>query len=141
MKTLKSMISAIALLFVCVAANATVKPVADKPTKNDVVSMYIDATINAKTSNLYNITDDGLQFSIQRGDNVNTLNKDQYMDYMKNNAVADPSVKTNTTIVQEDDNTYVVKVDFKYSDYTRTDLVTMENSNGWTITKVTSSFK
>jgi hypothetical protein len=141
MKTLKSMLTGVALLFICVAASATVKQSADKPTKNDVVNAYIDAIAHGKTDNLGNILDDGLQFNIVRGDHVNTLNKDQLLDYMKNNTVADAPVSTSTTIVQQDDDAYVVKVDFKYGDFTRTDTVTIENNGGWAVTKVQSTFK
>ena len=141
MKTLKSMLTGIALLFICVAASATVKQSADKPTKSDVVNTYIDAIAHGKTDNLSNILDDGLQFNIVRGDNVNTLTKDQLLDYMKSNTVADAPVSTNTTIVRQDDDAYVVKVDFKYGDFTRTDTVTLENNSGWVVTKVQSTFK
>jgi hypothetical protein len=140
MKTLKSMLTALALLFVCVAANATVKPHTGKPTKNDVVNLYIDAIAHGKTNNLDNILDDGLQFNMVRGERVNTLSKDQLISYLKNNT-SDAPASTNTTIVQDDDNASVIKVEFKYADFTRTDLVTLENANGWAITKVQSSFK
>jgi Tfp pilus tip-associated adhesin PilY1 len=141
MKTLKSVLTAIALLFVCVAVNATIKPIVTKPTKNDVVNFYIDAIAHGKTNNLNNILDDELQFNIMRGANVNTLNKGQLIDYLKNNTPTDETVTATATVAQEDDNSSVVKVEFKYADYTRTDLVTLENSNGWVITKVQSSFK
>jgi len=141
MKTLKSMLASIALITVCFVANATVKPVADKPTKTDVVNMYIDAISHGKINNLNAILDESLQFNIQRGVNVNTLDKDQLLEYLKDNTNGDVPVSTNTTIVHEDDNSYIVKVDFKYSSFTRSDLVTVEYSSGWLITKVQSSYK
>ncbi|HEY4327300.1 MAG TPA: nuclear transport factor 2 family protein [Mucilaginibacter sp.] len=141
MKTLKSALTAIALLFICVAANATVNPNAGKPTKNDVVNLYTDAIAHGKTSNLDNILDEGLQFNIIRGDNVNTLTKSQFVNYLKNNSVSDAPASTNTIVLQEDDNSAVIKVEFKYADLTRTDVVTLENTGGWVITKVSSSFK
>ena len=141
MKTLKSMLASIALITVCFVANATVKPVADKPTKSDVVNMYIDAISHGKINSLNAILDESMQFNIQRGENVNTLDKNQLLEYLKGNANGDAPVSTNTTTVQEDDNSYVVKVDFKYAGYTRSDLVTVENSGGWMITKIQSSYK
>jgi len=141
MKTLKSALTAVALLLICVAANASVKFNADKPTKDDVVNLYIGAIANGKTSNLNNILDEGLQFNILRGENVNTLNKNQLIDYLKNNTGSDAPASTNTTVIQGDDNSSVVKIEFKYADFTRTDVVSLENTNGWVITKVESSFK
>ena len=36
----------------------------------------------------------------------------------------------------------VIKVDMKYSDFTRTDVITAEHAgHGWKITKVETSFK
>jgi hypothetical protein len=141
MKNLKSLLSAVALLFICVAASATVKPATDKPTKDDVINVYIDAVSHGKPAGLANIISDDLQFNIQRGENVTTLNKGQFMDYVKSGASSDAPAGTTSTIMQEDENTYVVKVDFKYGDLTRTDVVTLQNSNGWSVTSVTSSFK
>jgi Putative lumazine-binding len=141
MKNLKSLLSAVALLFICVAANATVKPIADKPTKDDVINVYIDAIAHGKPAGLANLVSDDLQFNIQRGENVTTLDKGKFMDYVKSGANSDAPASTTSTIVQEDENTYVVKVDFKYGDLTRTDVITLQNSNGWTVTNVVSSFK
>ena len=141
MKTLKSMLAGIALLFVCLAANAVTQPANGKPTKDDVVKMYIDAITNGKISNLNNVLDDDMQFNMQRGENVNTLNKAQLLDYLRSNTTSDPSVKTATTVEQEDDNSSVIKIEFKYDGYSRTDEVTLMNTNGWAITKVVSTFK
>ncbi len=141
MKTLKSMLTGIALLFICIAANATVKSTAGKPTKEDVIKTYVDAITNAKINNLDKVLDDNLQFNMQRGENVTTLSKGQLLDYLKNSATADPSVTTTTTMLQDDDNSAFIKVEFKYADYVRTDEITLSNANGWVISKVQSSFK
>jgi ketosteroid isomerase-like protein len=141
MKTLKSVVTGIALLFVCFAANAIVKPIADRPTKTDVINMYIDAITHGKADQLNNVLDDDIKFNVKRGDNVTTLNKDQLMASLKQNNVSDTSVTTTTTVVTDDDDASIVKVDFKYADYVRTDVVTLSKTNGWVITKVTSSFK
>ncbi len=141
MKTLKSMLSGIALLFICVAVNAITKPTTGKPTKDEVVKIYIDAITSGNVSNLTNVLADDLQFDIQRGQNVNMLNKNQLIDYLKNNTVSDPSVKTTTTVEQEDDNSSVVKVEFKYDGYSHTDEVTLYKTRSWLITKVVSVFK
>ncbi|HEY2583552.1 MAG TPA: nuclear transport factor 2 family protein [Mucilaginibacter sp.] len=141
MKTLKSALTAIALLFICVAANATAKPINGKPTKNDIVNLYVDAIAHGKADVLDKIIDDGLQFDIVRGENINNLNKSQLIDDLKNNGTLSQPVSTNTTVVIDDDNSLVVKVEFKYNNFTRTDRLTIENLNGWAITKIISTFK
>jgi hypothetical protein len=128
------------LLFICAAANAITKPATGKLTRDEVVKIYIDATTSGNVSKLNNVLADDLQFNIQRGQNVNTLGKNQLIDYLKNNTTADPSVKTTATVMQEDDNSSVIKVEFKYDSYSRTDEVTLNKTYGWVITKVVCKF-
>ena len=135
-RTLKSILAGIVLLFICVTANAITKPNTGKLTRDEVVKIYIDATTGGNISNLNNVLADDLQFNIQRGENVNTLDKNQLIDYLKNITTPDPSVKTTTTVMQEDDNSSVIKVEFKYDGYSRTDEVTLNKTYGWIITKV-----
>jgi len=134
------MLAGIALLFICAAANAITKPATGKLTRDEVVKIYIDATTSGNVSNLNNVLADDLQFNIQRGQNVNTLDKNQLIDYLKNITTPDPSVKTTTTVMQEDDNSSVIKVEFKYDGYSRTDEVTLNKTFGWVITKVVCKF-
>ena len=140
MKTLKSMLAGIALLFICAAANAISKPTTGKLTRDDVVKIYIDATTSGNVSNLNNVLADDLQFNVQRGDHVNTLDKNQLIDYLKNSTTTDPSVKTTTTVVQEDDSSSVIKVEFRYDGYSRTDEVTLNKTFEWVITQVVCVF-
>jgi hypothetical protein len=140
MRTLKSMLAGITLLFICAAANAITEPATGKLTRDEVVKIYTDAATSGNVGNLNNVLADDLQFDIQRGDRVTTLGKDQLIDYLKNSTTADPSVKTTTTVVQEDDNSSIIKVEFKYDSYSRTDEVTLNKTFGWVITKVVSKF-
>ena len=140
MRTLKSMLAGIALLFICVAANAITNPATGKLTRDEVIKIYIDATTSGNVSKLNNVFADDLEFYIQRGDYVKTLDKNQLIDYLKNDATSDPSVKTTTTVMQEDDNSSVIKVEFKYAGYSRTDEVTLYKATGWLITKVVCQF-
>ena len=134
------MLAGITLLFICVAANAITKPTSGKLTRDEVVKIYIDATTSGNVSKLAGVLADDLQFDIQRSDHVNTLDKNQLIDYLKNNTTADPSVKTTTTIMQEDDNSSVIKVEFKYDGYSRADEVTLKKTFGWVITSVVSKY-
>ena len=140
MRTLKSILAGIALLFICVAANAITKPTTGKLTRDEVLKIYIDATTNGNAGKLDNVLADDLQFNLQRGDYVNTLDKTELIDYVKNNTTPDPSVKTTTTIMREDDNSSVIKVVFKYDGYSRTDEVTLNKTFGWVITTVACVF-
>ncbi|WP_158992056.1 nuclear transport factor 2 family protein [Mucilaginibacter sp. L196] len=140
MKTLKLMLAGIALLFTSVAANAAVKSAKNGPTQSDVVNMYINAIKTGTTTDLTKILNSDMQFNLKRGENVNTLNKAQLLDYLKNNTVANPDVTTTTTILTDDGNAARVKVEFKYDGYTRVDEITLTKSSGWGIANVDSTF-
>lgn len=141
MKTLKSVLTGIALLFICVAANATVKPIADKPTKTDIINIYIDAITHGKVNTLANVLDDAMEYDIQRGENVNALSKDQLIQSIKDAGTSDASVTTEITTLADDDDASTIKVAFKYADYVRTDVITLSKTNGWAITKIVTSTK
>ena len=136
MKTLKLTIAVLALLFVGVTANATTAI-----TKSDVVNIYINAIANGKVKGLDNVLDEQMQFCTQRGANVNTISKDTFLDYLGKASDTTAPLNTSTTIMQDDDSSQKVKIDFKYDGYVRTDVVTLNHTTGWVITNVTSTTK
>lgn len=140
MKTLKLMLAGIALLFTSIAANATVKQVNNEPTQGDIVNMYINAIKTGNITDLTKILSDDMQFNLKRGENANTLNKKQLLDYLQNSTIANAVISTNTTILSDDDNAARVKVEFKYDGYTRVDEITLNKSFGWKIVYVDSTF-
>jgi len=139
MKTLKISIVAIALLFAGVTANAVEKSNSGKPTKEDVVNSYISAISSGSTKDLGKILEDDMQFNSKRGNNVNTIGKDQLLEEMKN-ATATTPIKTSTTVIQDGDDSEQVKVVFNYDGYSRTDIVTLNHTLDWAINSVTSSY-
>jgi hypothetical protein len=140
MKTLKSALAAIIILFTSVAvSNAKVKT--DQPSQTDVVNMYVTAVSNGKSTDMDKYFDDALQFNVHQGTNVTSLDKDQVLDYLKQGTGSNAPVNTNVTVMQQDDSSAKIKVDFKYDSYTRTDVVTLSKSFGWKITSVDSTSK
>ena len=140
MKTLKSVLAGIIILFSSVAAsNAAVKH--GQPSQNDVVNTYVTAISTGNGSDLDKFLDNDMQFNVHLGENVTALNKDQVLDYLKNNGSATSPVNTNVTVMQQDDNSAKIKVAFQFADYTRTDVVTLDKTSGWKITSVDSTSK
>jgi Putative lumazine-binding len=137
MKTLKLTIAVLAFLFVGVTANAATK----KITKSDVVNIYIDAIANGKTQGLDQILDNEMQFNTKRGDNITTIDKNTFLDFLSKNGSGGAPLNTSTTVIQDDDNMQKIKVDFKYDGFVRTDVLTLSHTTGWVITNVTSTTK
>jgi len=137
MKILKLTIAVIALLFIGVAANASSK----KVTSNDVVNTYINAISTGKTQGLDGILDSEMQFNTKRGDNITTIDKNSFLDFLEKNGSSAAPLNTSTTVMQEDDNMQKIKVEFKYDGFVRSDVLTLNHTNGWVITNITSTTK
>ena len=137
MKTLKLTIAVLALLFVGVTANAAKKAT----TKTDVVNIYIDAIANGKTQGLDQVLDNEMQFNTKRGENVTTIDKNTFLDFLTKNGSGAAPLNTSTTVIQDDDNMQKIKVDFKYDGFVRSDVLTLSHTTGWVITNVTSTTK
>ena len=141
MKTLKAMMIGLALLVFCGVANAGVK-VLHNPTKDEVVDTYVNAVTQGDLKGIDDAIDEDAQFNTVRGDHVNTLNKGQLLDYLKDNANTKQDCKCTSAVMLDTDDKYVKKVVMQFGDITRTDVVTAERAGeGWKITKVETSFK
>lgn len=141
MKTLKTMLMGLALLFAfgtAVAATAT----GSKPTKDEVFNTYLNAVVHGKLAGFEDAVDDDAQFNIIRGDNVNTISKQQVINSLKLAENVDQNCECTKTVVQDTDNMSVLKVEMKYADFSRVDVITAERAGkGWKITKVDTSYK
>jgi hypothetical protein len=142
MKTLKAVVMGLALLLVCGLAQAASGTKHNNSTKEEVINAYVDAVVHGKLSGVSDAIDDDAQFNMKRGSNVNTLNKPQVLDALKSGENVEQDCQCTKTVLQDNDDVSIIKVDMKYNDFTRTDVITAQRAgNGWKITKVETSFK
>ncbi|HTK20422.1 MAG TPA: nuclear transport factor 2 family protein [Mucilaginibacter sp.] len=140
MKTLKAMVMGVALLFVCAMAQAA--PAGHNLTKDEVLDTYLNAVVHGKTAGIDDAIDDDATFSMQRGENVHTLTKSQVVSSLKANENIEQDCQCAKTVLQNDDDISKVKVEMKYKDFTRVDVVTARHQgNKWLITSVETSYK
>ncbi|GAB2973864.1 hypothetical protein GCM10027049_05020 [Mucilaginibacter puniceus] len=134
MKILKSIVLGLALIIACTAAKAD-----GKPTKAEVINIFMNASAHGKIEGLENVLDNDLEYQIKRGNKITIANKKQFLDsYKANQNIEQACICTSNTI--ENGDNVIVKIDMKYDTYTRTNVVTMVNTNnGWKITKVNTS--
>lgn len=135
------MIMGLALLLICGISQA--RPSGHgSSTKDEVLDTYLNAVVHGKLAGVSDAIDDDAQFDMKRGDRINTLSKAQIIDALKSNENVEQDCQCAKTVLQDDDAKKVLKVDMKFSDYTRTDVITAEHvGSGWKITKVETSFK
>ncbi|MBS1528077.1 MAG: hypothetical protein JST19_20695 [Bacteroidetes bacterium] len=143
MKTLRSIALGVAMLVsggTVYAAGVTHHEIS----KDEVVGTYINAIVHGNLKDVDQAIADDAQFYTIRGTGtrVDALTKKQVMDYLKSNASLNENCECTSTMLKDDDNTFVEKVDMKYDNVTRTDVITAErDGNDWKITKVETSYK
>jgi hypothetical protein len=136
MKTLKSIVLGLALLVVGTIANAANKPTAVL-TKNDVLNIYVNAVVHGKLDGLEGVLDNNVKFITQRGDNEVVMNKKTVLESFKASENMEQGCTYTTTIVKDTKNGMIVKLEMKYGDYVRTNLITISTSHDdFKITKV-----
>ena len=142
MKTLKAMVMGLALLLVCGVSQAASVTNHINSTRDEVIDAYVNAVVHGKINGFSDLIDDDAKFNMKRGSNVNTLSKPQILNSLKSNENVEQDCQCTKTVMQDSDDMSVIKVDMKYNDFTRTDVITAQRAgNGWKITKVETSFK
>ncbi|MEO3407157.1 nuclear transport factor 2 family protein [Mucilaginibacter sp. CAU 1740] len=142
MKTLKSLMLGLALLVAGTAAKAANKIDGENLTKNFAINTYIDAMTRGKLSGFSEVVDQSAKFSMLRGTTVLSFGKTEVVDQLKSTKNTEQDCITSTSVVESNNDLAVVKVDMKYSTFTRSNYVTITNTgSGWKITNVYSVFK
>ena len=142
MKTLKAIMMGLALTLAIGVANAAPKTHHTSPTKDEVIDTYLNAIVHGNTDKIGEAIDDDAQFYTVHSDRVSQLNKGQMVAYLKANPAVSQDCNCTGTVLQDNDDVYVKKVDVKYEGVTRTDVITAQRAgDGWKITKVETSFK
>jgi hypothetical protein len=141
MKTLKAMMMGVALLFVCGITKAAPGSHSNS-TKEEVMDTYLNAVVHGKLNGIDDAIDDDATFRMKRGDKVTTLTKSQVLSSLKISENIDQDCECTKTIMQNDDNISKVKVDMKYKDFTRSDVVTARHEgNKWRIIDVQTTYE
>ncbi|HMG08212.1 MAG TPA: nuclear transport factor 2 family protein [Mucilaginibacter sp.] len=142
MKTLKLIISGIALLVVCNAAKANDNADGENLTKTYAINTYVDAVTRGKLQGLNDVVDQNAKFSLLSGKNILSYTRDQVFESLKLNKNVEQDCTTSTSIVESNSDIAVVKVDMQFDGFVRSNYVTIANTGkGWKITNVYSVFK
>jgi hypothetical protein len=138
MKTLRSMMLMLAVLAFCGIAKANDN---GKLTESYAINTYVDAMTRGKLGGLNDVLDKSAAFSMVRGKQVLSFDKNQMLEYLKTTRNTEQACVTSTSIVESNDAVAIVKVDMKYDNFTRSNYVTIANTGtGWKITSVYSIF-
>jgi hypothetical protein len=112
-----------------------------KLTQNYAINTYIDAMTRGKMDGFSDVLDNTMKFSQLRGKNVLSYTKKEMLTFMETNKNVEQICTTSTSVVEQDSNVEVVKVNMNYNGFTRANYVTLANTgNGWKIVDVYSVF-
>lgn len=140
MKTLKTIVLGLALVIGFGTAKANI-PTDKKLTQNYAINTFIDAMTRGKLDGFNDVLDNTMKFSQLRGKTVLSFSKKEMLTFMETNKNVEQICTTSTSIVQQDSNIEVVKVNMNYGGFMRTNYVTVANTgNGWKIVDVYSVF-
>jgi len=142
MKTLKSLLFALALVVTSTVVKANDEPTAARLSKDYAVASYINAVANGKMEGLNDALDQTAKFSILRGKTVLSYSKEDMLKFMNTTKDVKQACSTSASVVESNSDMAIVKVDMNYKDFVRSNYVTIANTgNGWKITNVYSVFK
>jgi malic enzyme len=141
MKTLKSIMLGAALLAVAGVANAA-KPTKVPLTEDQVVNTYVDAMTQGNIDNISSVLADNAKFDLLETKGVVSYSKQEMVANFKENKGVQQDCITTSSVVENNPDNAVIEVDMKYNDHTRSNFVTVVNTDdGWKITNVYSIFK
>lgn len=142
MKTLKLFITALSLF---TAAFTTAKADGNPAmllTKEYAVHMYTDAMCQGKIKGLDEVLDSNATFNMVKGNKLVSNNKAELLKFLKENVNIKQNCTTSISVVDNNADVSVIKVDMHYANFVRSNYVTVVNTgNGWKITNVHSVFK
>ncbi len=142
MKIIKEVMIGLMLILVVGGANASTSPRRIDLSKFRAVNTYINAVVHGKLNNVKEVIDDDAFFNIQHGNKYNTVNKPEVLYALSWTENMEQKCKYSKSIVWEDAGMSILKLNMKYADFTRTDIVTLQRAGAeWKITKVETSFK
>lgn len=143
MKTIKILTIGLIMLITQGALKAAaLEPSDKKSTVAYVVNIYINAMTHGQIKGLEAVIDQNAKFIMLSGKNMLSFTKAELLGSILENSGISQNCSIITAINDDDDELTVVKIDMNYSDFTRSNYITLVNTaEGWKITEVYSVFK
>ena len=141
MKTLKTLLAAV-LMVVSFNALADEESKKEKLGVDYALKTYIDAISDGKVKGLSEVVDRDAKFTLTRRDQVLSFTKSEILTSLKKNEEVQQNCETTYQLLDLAGNQAVYKVIMKYADFSKINMVTINNTGrGWKITNVSSSFQ
>lgn len=131
----------IALLSICFVTKA-IPRYNTNLTADEVISNYINAIAHGKTAGLDKLIDNEATVSLTRGASINSLDKQKIVRFLKLADGIEQDCRVSLAIVQDNEDARISKVEMKYNDFTRVDVIKVQPAaGGWKITRIEISYR
>ena len=143
MKTLKTVTLGICLFIACTSAKANKISDEDKTASQFyAINTYVDAMSRGKIAGLEQVLDKTAKFSFLKGKNIVSYERADAIEIFHENQNIEQNCTVNTSIVSNNADVEVVKIDMNYDGFVRTNYVTLTNNGtAWRITNVYTVIK
>ena len=128
MKLKKTIILSCIILLTAYIAKASARKDTTTLSKCSAVSIFIKAVSGEGSENLQDALDDSFQYSMLQLNKQIYLEKNYFLDFFKRNAIIRQDCTIQTTVVMQNKNLGVVKVDMHYKTFTRSYYLTLTNT-------------
>ena len=141
MKLIKPIMSLLIILMVSGVVKANKKGDEGMLTKIHAINTYLDAVTRGKMEGLTEVIDPTAKFSVLQHKQLVSYNKKEMMDYLSKIKNIEYDCTSTTSLVENNTDIAVVKVDMQFKNFVRSNYVTIANTgNGWKIINVYSVF-
>ena len=141
MKIVKEVMIGLIFIVFLNNAHASTSPRRIDLSKFHAMNAYINAVVHGKLHDIKHVIDDDALFNIQHGNKFHAVDRFKALHSLRYAENIEQNCSYSKSTVWEGSGISVQKVDMRYSDFTRTDMVTLErDGNEWKITKVEISF-
>jgi len=146
MKTLKTTLLALSFFLfasILVKAHAATKPTSNKAkvTMNYVLNKYIETTTLGKLEEFTSLLDANFKHCITYQGKTVSYGKKQTIDYMNKIRNVKQNCTSTYTLIENNSNFSIAKVEMKYPTFTKVDYITISNhGDTWKITNVFTTY-
>jgi len=138
--SIKLFFTAIVLISTTAFASAETRML-NKVATAGTIDRYIAAVTKGGTDNLTLLFSDDFNHQINNKGKVTVHNRAQVIGFLRGNKYLTQNCNTSYTLIEQNNNNAIAKVEMKYGEFTKVDYVTLINDgNRWKVSNVVSTY-
>ncbi|GAA4807460.1 hypothetical protein GCM10023231_40830 [Olivibacter ginsenosidimutans] len=108
---------------------------------NTTLDQYVATITKGNTNDIDQLFSESFTHKINSNRKLTTHNKKELVDFLKNGKNIEQNCKTAYTVIEENTNYALAKVEMKYENFTKVDYVSLgREGNEWKVSNVVSTY-